>query len=121
MTFTSEVRLQRRLPNTYLLNSAFCTLPSANFTLGAELHSALTNNSEFHRFADSVEVGELVTHFTPEQVILVLSTALISHTVATVVTYFTPAPVILVLSTAVISHTVALFCLNISLHSFTIL
>ena len=108
MTSTSEVRLQRRLPNTYLLNSAFCTLPSANFTLGAELHSALTNNSEFHRFADSVEVGELVTHFTPATLILVLSTAVISHTVVTVVTHFTPVrKVILLLSTAAISHTVA--------------
>ena len=82
MTSTSEVRLQMRLPSKYLLNSAFCTLPSGKFTLEAELHSALTNNSEFHRFADSVEVGELVTHFTPAPVILVLSTAVISHTVA---------------------------------------
>ena len=49
-----------RLPSKYLHNPAFCTLPSAKFTLEAELHSALTNNSEFHRFADSVEVRDSV-------------------------------------------------------------
>ena len=71
--------MAEEMPNTYLLNPALCTLPSANLTLGAEVQSALTNNSEFHRFADGVEVRELVTHFTPAQVILVLSTAVISH------------------------------------------